>query len=174
MPKTGILVADGARARFLTLQAADELIPERGPQLIEQLDLANPEGDLPDRELFSDRGGRMHGSVSSGSDDHREQHKLEIERRFARRLIDEARRFAREQELTQLVLAAAPTLLGLLRPELERQPLVGVRVVELAENVVRKSAKELGNLLTTRGLMSRSITNGGGLYRPRGQPPALR
>jgi protein required for attachment to host cells len=177
MPKTGIVVADGARARFLTLQPADELTPERGPRLIEHLDLSNPEGDLPERELFSDRGGRMHGSPSSsahGSDDHRAQHRVEYERRFARRLLDEARRFGREQGLNQLVLAAEPTLLGLLRPELEKQPLPGISVVELAENLVRHSLVDVSNILTRQGLMPKSRSPAGGTYRPRGQPPALR
>ncbi|MEY2929644.1 MAG: hypothetical protein RL033_393, partial [Pseudomonadota bacterium] len=126
---------------------------------------------------FSDRGGRNHGSASGsghGTDDHRNQHKLEIERRFARRVLEEARRFTREQGVTQLVLAAEPTLLGLLRPELERHPLAGIGVVELAENVVRQSPTELSHVLTRHGLMPRSPAPAGGLYRPRGQPPPLR
>lgn len=177
MPKTGIVVADGARARFLTLQPEDDLAPERGPRLIEQLDLSNPEGELPGRELFSDRGGRMHGSPSGsahGSDDHRAQHRVEFERRFVRRMLDEAQRFAREQGLSQLVIAAEPSLLGVLRPELERSPLPGVNVVELAENLVRHSLTDVTEILVRQGLMPKSRAPAGGSYRPRGQPPALR
>ena len=62
MPSIGIIVADGARARFITFQPPDELTPGRGTNLIEHSDLINPEGDLPARELFSDRAGRTHGS----------------------------------------------------------------------------------------------------------------
>lgn len=177
MPKTGIVVADGARARFLTLQPEDDLAPERGPRLIEHLDLTNPEGELPARELFSDRGGRMHGSPSGsahGSDDHRAQHRAEYERRFVRRLLDEAQRFAREHGLEQLVLAAAPSLLGVLRPELERSTPPGVGVVELPENLVRHSLADVREILTRQGLMPKSRAPAGGLYRPRGQPPAMR
>ena len=177
MPRTGIIVADGARARFLTLQPTDELSPERGPRLIEHLDLVNPEGDQQERELFSDRGGRMHGSpggAAHGSDDHRAQHRSEYERRFVRRLLDEAQRFAREQGLNQLVLAAEPSLLGVLRPELERSALSGVGVVELPENLVRHSIAAMTDILAKQGLMPRSTAPTGGLYRPRGQPPALR
>lgn len=177
MPKTGIVVADGARARFFTLQPTDELAPERGPRLIEHLDMTNPEGELPERELFSDRGGRMHGSPSGsahGSDDHRAQHRVEFERRFVRRLLDEAQRFARDQGLNQLVLSAEPSLLGVLRPELERMGMPGVGVLELPENLVRHSVAALADVLTLRGVMPKSRAPSGGLYRPRGQPPALR
>lgn len=175
MPNTGIIVADGARARFLTLQPADELAPERGPRLIEHLDLTNPEGDLPERELFSDRGGRKHGARSAhGSDDHRAEHRAEYERRFVRRLLDEAERLVREHGLNQLVLAAEPSMLGLLRPELERQPLPGVGIIELSDNLVRHSLADLTEILTRHGIMPKSRAPSGGLYRPRGQPPALR
>lgn len=177
MPKTGIVVADGARARFLTIQPTDELAPERGPRLLEHLDLTNPEGDLPERELFSDRGGRMHGSPSGsahGTDDHRAQHRVEMERRFVRRLLDEAQRFARDQGLNQLVLSAEASLLGVLRPELERMAMPGVSVVELPENLVRHSLAALTDVLTLRGVMPKSRAATGGLYRPRGQPPAMR
>ncbi len=175
MPKTGIVVADSARARLFTLQPADELTPERSPGLIEHLDLTNPEGELPERELFSDRGGRKHGARSShGADDHRAEHRAEYDRRFVRRLLEEAQRFAREQTLNQLVLVAEPSLLGLLRPEIERQPLPGVSVLEVPENLVRHSLADMIDLLTRHGIMPKSRAPAGGLYRPRGQPPAMR
>jgi protein required for attachment to host cells len=99
---------------------------------------------------------------------------VELERRFVRRVLDEAQRFARDQGLNQLVLAAEPSLLGVLRPELERQGMPGVGVVELPENLVRHSLAALTDVLTLRGVMPKSRAQTGGLYRPRGQPPAMR
>jgi protein required for attachment to host cells len=177
MPSIGIIVADGARARFITFQPRDELTPERGTNLIEHFDLINPEGDLPARELFSDRPGRTHGSPNGsahGPDDHREQHQLELTRRFARRILDQARRFLAEQSPKRLMLAAEPQLLGVIRAELENNALRGAEITTIAEDLSRRSLGDIGEILAQHGLLPPASPPRAGVYRPRGQPPSPR
>lgn len=177
MLELGLLVADGARARFITLQPPDELTPDRGAQLVEHDDLVNPEGALPDRELFSDRAGRTHGSRSGsahGSDDHRAGHRLELERRFARRVLEAAQRFVAERSLVRLVIAAEPHLLGVLRAELERHPLSGADTLDIAEDLSRRSLKDIAAALAHRGLIPAPQPPRAGVYHPRGQTPSPR
>lgn len=177
MSKIGIIVADGARARFITFQPADELTPERGTNLIEQSDLINPEGELPARDLFSDRQGRTHGSPTGsahGPDDHREAHQLEITRRFVRRVLDQARLFIAEHSPARLVLAAEPRLLGVLRSELEHHALLGAEVTTIAEDLSRRSLGDIAGILALHGLLPPTSPPRAGVYRPRGQPPAPR
>lgn len=177
MSKIGIIVADGARARFITFQPANELTPERGTNLIEQSDLINPEGDLPERELFSDRPGRTHGSPTGsahGPDDHREGHQLELTRRFVRRILDQARVFIGEHSPERLVLAAEPRLLGILRSELEHHALFRAEITSIAEDLSRRSLGDIAGILAHHGLLPPTSPPRAGVYRPRGQPPSPR
>ena len=48
-----VVVADGTRARFFTLEAAQFPEMESGPNLIEKKDLINPETETAGRELSS-------------------------------------------------------------------------------------------------------------------------
>jgi protein required for attachment to host cells len=177
MPSIGIIVADGARARFITFQPPDELTPERGTALIEHSDLINPDGDLPARELFSDRPGRTHGSPQGsahGSDDHRERHQLELARRFARRIVDEARAFSSQHSLQRLVLAAEPRLLGVLRAELDQHSVGEVSIETLVDDLSRRSLGDIRDILVQRGLLPPVQPPRAGVYHPRGQPPSPR
>jgi protein required for attachment to host cells len=177
MFESGLLVADAARARFITLQPPDELTPDQGSRLVEHSDLVNPEAELPDRELFSERSGRTHGSPSGsahGSDDHRARHREELERRFARRVLEAAQRFVAERSLGRLVIAAEPHLLGVLRAELERHPLSGASVVDIAEDLSRRALDDIAAVLAHRGLLSAAQAPRAGVYHPRGQAPSPR
>jgi protein required for attachment to host cells len=175
MPSTGIIVADGARARFITFHPPDELTPERGTDLIEHSDLINPEGELPARELFSDRQGRTHGSPNGsahGPDDHREEHQLELTRRFVRRILEEASRFITEHSPGRVVLAAEPRLLGIVRSELEHHALHRAQITTLAEDLSRRSLGDIAGILAQHGLLPPVRPPRAGVYRPRGQPPS--
>jgi protein required for attachment to host cells len=177
MPSLGIIVADGARARFITFQPPDELSPERGTALIEHSDLINPEGELPPRELFSDRPGRTHGSPTGsahGPDDHREQHQRELTRRFVRRVLEEARSFVAGHSLRRVVLAAEPRLLGILRAELEPHPIGTANIDAVGEDLTRRSLGDIRDILVHRGLLPPPVPPRAGVYRPRGQPPSPR
>jgi hypothetical protein len=87
MARTCIIVTDHARARFITLETPVDASVEGGPRLVEHRDLVNPDADMPERALFSDRNGSAHASPTGAAhalDDHREAHQRETERRYAK------------------------------------------------------------------------------------------
>jgi hypothetical protein len=87
-----VVVASGAQARFFILEPAE--FPELGigPNLVERGELINPEKEIARRDLYTDsktgRGRAPHGGPSHGYDDHRSQHEDELERRFARKVLE--------------------------------------------------------------------------------------
>jgi protein required for attachment to host cells len=145
MSKIGIVVADGRRARFITLAFRQEPpAPGSAPELVEHQDLSNPERTPPTLASSSDREG-------SDVDAQRRQH--EFLRRFARRLLEQVRLFIADPAIEQLILVAEPHLLGVARLELEHEPLRRVRVSQLAAELSRHSSLEIAQMLTLRGLL---------------------
>ena len=139
MSAVQILVADAGRARFLSLEAPPETESRR--RLVERDDLLNPEGRLTDSEVYSDsRPGLRHADVGGpghGLDDHRSGHFAEVDRRFARRIAEEAVRRCRDEEARRLVVVAGPHMLGLLRDSLAPIEHLPVRVVEIPKDLSR-------------------------------------
>ena len=174
MKRTGILVAGSTRARFISVEVPDDAELDGGPRLVEHADLANPDGDVPARGLFSDRSGRAHGAAAHGLDDHRDQHQAEIERRFARRMVDAAGQFVTAQGVQRLVVAAECQLLGKLRAEIDTKRWRDVELVELAEDLSRQSLRQMHGALAQQGLVKPPQTPSSGFYRPRGQAPSWR
>jgi protein required for attachment to host cells len=145
MSKIGIVVADGQRARFLTLVFRQTPAQRSAPELIETLVLSNPEGSAPAPESLS---------VGEGAADleaHRRQH--EFLRRFARPLLAQVRLFIVDQGIEQLIFVAEPHLLGVARLELENEPLRDVRVTQLAADLSRHPSIAIPEILTLRGLL---------------------
>jgi protein required for attachment to host cells len=177
MKRTGILVAGGTRARFISVEVPADAELDGGPHLLEHDDLVNPDGDIPARVLFSDRSGSgraQGGAASHGLDDHRTRHQAEIERRFARRVIDTAEEFRGARGVQRLVIVAECQLLGTLRAELDPKRWRDVEVVELAEDLSRQSLRQIHAALAQQGLVKAARTPATGVYRPRGQEPSWR
>jgi protein required for attachment to host cells len=157
--KCCVLVADGTRARFLTLEPAQSSKPKSGPPLVEKKNLINPNLDIPGRDLWSDpktgRGRAAGGGPAHGYDDHRDQHKDEFERRFARQIAEETASFVHNRRDEQLVVAAQKRMLGFLRPELKRCLKEQVRVRELAKDFSKLNPTELYKHLAELNLVPR-------------------
>lgn len=174
MKRTGILVAGGTRARFISVEVPDDADLDGGPRLAEHADLLNPDGDVPARGLFSDRSGRAHGSASHGLDDHRDQHQAEIDRRFVRGVVDAADQFVIAQGVKRLVVAAECQLLGKLRAELDPKRWRDVELVELAEDLSHQSLRQMHDALARQGIVKAQHAPAAGVYRPRGQASSWR
>jgi protein required for attachment to host cells len=153
---------------------------EGNPRLMEHDNVVNPLGVLPQREVFTDRASRKpSGAARVGAgggpvtDDHRERHEAEDSRRFAKLVAEAAQRFVSEQRLTQLVLAAGPSSLGILR-----EPLTGLsasaELVELPLDLSAQSLPQIRDVLVKRGLLPAPELPRGGVFRPRGQEPSTR
>lgn len=157
--KTCVLVADRARARFFVLGAPSEHRPGDAARLLELETLVDPEGELTGNQLFSDSHSGTNHAGSGASyeyDDHREGHRREIERRFAKRVALAAADFARNEHAQRLVLAAEPQMLGMLRPLLPTASMRGVTLVELARDLSWHSPERIQSALSQHG----ALTNG--------------
>lgn len=175
MVRTCIVVADSARARFITLEIPEDPQTDGGARLVEHDDLVNPDAEVPERGLFSDRAGRAHASPRGAAhalDDHREGHQREIERRYVRRLVEHADRFVKAQQATRLVLVAEPRLLGTLREQLPSERFRAVDIVEVGENVSRRPLDQIQSVLALRGVVPAARAPQDAVFRPRGQAPA--
>ncbi len=175
--RTGIMVAGGARARFISVEVGEDEQVDGGPRLVEHAEMVNPDGEMPARGLFSDRSGRAHASgvaAAHGLDDHRNQHQEEIDRRFARSVTEAAERFVSEQRVVRFVMCAEPRLLGRLRAELDLKRWRQVELVELGEDLTRHPLRQIQEVLARRELVKPSHPPAAGVYRPRGQAPSWR
>jgi protein required for attachment to host cells len=152
-----VVVADGSRARFFSLDPVDFPEVEGGPRLTEQADIINPERDLPQRELFSSaktiRSRPALGGSTHGVDDHRAQHEDEFERRFARQVAAEAVRIAQANKSRYVVLAAQPRMLGFLRQEIDVVLKNGMVVRELGKDLSKLSATQVHDHLAKDQLL---------------------
>ena len=157
----------------------DDPALEGNPRLIEHDNVVNPLGTLPAREAFSDRPNRKPsggGPAGAGpvTDDHRERHEAEDERRFAKLTADAAQHFARAQGLTRMVLAAGPRTLGALREAFAASTGNDIERVELPLDLSAKALPQIRDALVQRGLLPAPELPRAGVYRPRGQEPSTR
>lgn len=161
-----IVVADGGRARFFGVQPPSRL--EGGPRLIE---LEGMEGHRGDEELFPAKAGRNRargGGPAHSYDDHHRSHLAEVERRFAHAIASRIASLIRDGEMGELILVAAPKMLGFLRWELPRAGLGPVALAEVAEDLTWHDIPHIHAALVRHGLMSPDERPNNG-YHPRGQ-----
>lgn len=152
-----VVVSGGARARFFTLEPVDFPELESGPKLIDKGELLNPEKETAGRDLYTDlRTGRSRaprGGPSHGYDDHRKQHEDEFDRRFARRVLQKARRLAKENRARRIVMAAPARMLGLLRQDLAGIPKEGIEVHKVAKDMSKFSPRQIHDHLARKQLL---------------------
>jgi len=152
-----ILVADGSRARFFTLEGRAARTDEAGPGLVEHEDRVNPEHELQGRDKYSTTRTGVNLNPGKGPthgyDDHRDQEVREHERRFAREVARHAVDFARQQKADYLLVVAERRMLGLLREGLDLPPHSGIELRELASDLTRLSSGDLHAHLARDGLV---------------------
>lgn len=152
-----VIVMDGARARFLSLQQAEFPEFEPNSKLIEHEALINPEKETPAGELWSSReSGREHSATIGSAhtySDHRERHEDEFERRFTQLVAKQTAHFIQTQQAPNLVIVAERQMLGFVRDSLI--PLVsdGLHIQELAKNLTKLGPSELHEYLTHEELL---------------------
>lgn len=159
-----VLVADGARARLFTIDAADD---SGRKEITEHRDFANPAAELTGKQLFANLKSGRHrapaGGPAYGYDDHRDQHRDEIVRRFARYIADETAEFIERSESSKLIVLAPPRMLGILRAYLGAD----VQTVEIADGLGWRSSKQVREALERHGILKPKPR--AGMYRSRGQ-----
>jgi len=179
-PKTCVLIADGARARFFDLRRPEDEDYDAGPRLRERESLVHPEGKLTGTELFANTKSGRHRSPQSGAshgagpahglDDHRSRHEAENERRFAKRVAETAATIVGGSSIRRLVVVAAPSMLGSLRGPLGTQLPKDLKVEEIPRDVSWHALPNVEELLEQRGILGPRVVPET-VFRPAGQPP---
>jgi protein required for attachment to host cells len=152
-----VIVADGARARFFTVEPVTQPFAEAGPRLIEQDDLANTEHEQGGRDKYSStRTGvnlNPRGGPSHGYDDHRARREQAHVHRFAEDIAARAISLAQKHHVRHLVVTAERRMLGSLREALEIPVKLGIEVRELAKDLTKLTSTQLHEHLTAAGVV---------------------
>lgn len=151
-----VVVAEGARARFFTLERPDLPELEGGPDLVEHPSLANPRHRAHDDKVYADaRSGRNRtpGGQGHAYDEHRDGHDAELEHRFARDIARQLGEVTRSNGTRRVILCAEKRMLGFLRDDLPALP--GVDIREVAKDLAKLGARELQQHLARDGLLPR-------------------
>lgn len=146
-----VVVADAARARVLVLDQTEL------PRLIEVAEITNPLARARDRELVSQArpAARELPILPRGdTSDHRDVRRREAERHFAARIAEEAAAVWRGYPRCEVIVAAGPAMLGLLRPALARAVRAGgCTVRELARELTKLTPSALHDQLADQALL---------------------
>lgn len=140
-----VVVANGTKARFFTLEDVEFPEIQSGPNLIKKKDLTNQELELHKEGLWTESksgGNRAHGGQSHGYDDHRAQHGDEAEKRFAHTIADECKRFSLSNNTRKVVLVSQQRMLSHLRSALNNG-MQGVHTRELAKDLSKMTAQDI-------------------------------
>jgi protein required for attachment to host cells len=160
MSRTCILVADRSRARFFVLEPrASTSRPGDLSKLREIEALTDADGALKGVDMFSSTRSGTNRSPAGGQfeyDDHRERHRDEAERRFAKRIVEAAKALVHSRATETLVLAAEPRMLGLLRAEVEGAPLGPVELREVPADISKGTPEQIQAALSRRGALPAS------------------
>jgi len=151
-----VAVINGTKARLLTLEPVELPEYESGPHLMEQEGLLSAAKETPGQELWSSaKTGRNRGVAGHAHsyDDHRENHMLEFERRFAQTIANKIVELADTSQVQQLLLIAEPQILGLMRESLMPILPKHLKISELAKDLCHLQAKELHEYLAKKELL---------------------
>jgi protein required for attachment to host cells len=153
-----VIVTDGARARFFTLEYRETPTGEERAYLLEREDLLNPERGLSGRELWSEAesqaGHYREGKGPAHSyDDRRRDHEVEWERHFARSIAERTLQQIRISPVRSLLLASEPRFLGVLREVFVTALPENLPVVEWDKDLCHLKPLELQAYLTERELL---------------------
>ncbi|MCS4503072.1 hypothetical protein KBTX_03235 [wastewater metagenome] len=165
MTKTCVVVAEGARARFFTLEHAEVPELDGGPDLVERNTLINPRHRAHDEHVYSDgRSGRNRGPSGQAVtyDEHRDGFDAELEGRFAREIVTELRTLLENTGAERVILCAEKRMLGFVRQALNGSTPEGARIVEVPKDLTRLSARQLHARLTEDGLLPARRSGGNG------------
>jgi len=154
-----VVVADGAKARFFSLEVKELVEGELGPYLLEDETLVNPVQMQQGQQLWSgpesQAGHFQEGKSQAHSyDDRRRDHEVEFERRFAQSIAEQILSRVQTHQLQSLLLIAEPRILGLLREVLIPALPKALKLSELDKNLCHQKPQELYEYLASRDLLA--------------------
>lgn len=151
MAKFAVAVINGTQARFLTLDSVEILEYESSPKLIEQESLA--EKELQGQELWANtKTGRNRGTNGQAHsyDDHRQNHKIEFEKKFANKISKALLNLIKSFEVNHLILVAEPQILGLMREAMTDHLFDKITMTEVAKDICDFNVNEIHDYLTKK------------------------
>lgn len=156
MSEYSVVVAEGARSRFFTLEPAEVPELESGPNLIEHDSLTNPIHKARQKSIYADpRGGtnRTASGQAHGYDEHRQRFDDEMETRFARDIVKHLDGLIRSNGTRRLILCAEKRMLGFLRQALNGRIPRNVHVIEVRKDLAKLNVRELHDRLARNGYL---------------------
>lgn len=154
MNRTCIVVVDFKRARFFGVEPDG---PRAKVRLVERQMLDNPdfedarrggESSVKTERITNRQAGDVHPI-----DARRDQHRLEIERRFGREVSREMGQVVKGWSEGTVVLVAEPKLLGLMREPARKSLHPGIALKELAKDYAQLTASELHDHLALNSII---------------------
>lgn len=156
MSEYSVVVAEGARSRFFTLEPVEVPEFESGPNLIEHDSLANPSHKARQQSIYADiRGGKNHtaSGQAHGYDEHRQRFGDEMEARFARDIVKHLDGLMRTNGTRRLILCAEKRMLGFLRQALNGRIPRDVDVIEVPKDLAKLNVRDLHSRLARSGYL---------------------
>ncbi len=156
-----VVTVDASRARFFALEVMEASSNGRLTRLVEIEDLASPGRRQREGEIFSSSrpgvnsspGGFNGRGVQHGTDDRREDHIDEIDRRFAVDIIEWLGKHVSELGAQRAVIVANPTMLGHLRNAMAKNSKLQVEVSELRKDLSWQSPVDVHDRLAEEDLL---------------------
>lgn len=152
-----VVVTGGAQARFFTLEPVEFPELDSSPRLVHWRDLFNPEKESAGKDLYTDaktgRGRAARGGPAHGYDDHRSHHKDELDRRFSRKVLEEACSLVKTNNVRCLIFVAPAPMLGIFRQELQVFDKRGVVVKKVAKDMTKFSPRRIHDSLAMKNML---------------------
>ena len=151
-----VAVINGTKARFFSLKPVELKGYEAGPNLVEHESLLSIEKEMQGQDLWANtKTGRNRGTSGQAHsyNDHRNNHMVEFEKRFAHSIAGRIADLSKIYEAQQLILVAEPQILGLMREVMSSGLPRQMTLQELAKDLCRLSPKELHDYLAERSLL---------------------
>ena len=156
MVKFAVAVIDGTQARFFTLDSAAISEYESGPNLSEHEGLSDSTKELHGQELWANtKTGRNRGTSGQAHsyDDHRQNHQIEFEKRFANKISSAMLNIIKTHQAKQLILVAEPQILGMMREAMTDKLFKTLNVTEVAKDICRFSINQIHDYLAKKELL---------------------
>ena len=156
MVKFAVAVLNGTQARFFILDSAAISEYESSPNLIEQEGLSDATKELHGQELWANtKTGRNRGTSGQAHsyDDHRQNHEIEFEKRFANKISSAMLNLIKTNQARQLILVAEPQILGMMREAMTDKSFNSLKIKEVAKDICHFNVNQIHDYLAKKELL---------------------
>ena len=156
MTKFAVAVINGSQARFFILDSTASSEYESGPNLIEHEGLTNSTRELHGQELWANtKTGRNRGSngQAHGYDDHRQNHEIEFEKRFAQKITKNMGNLIQAHQARHLIIVAEPKILGMMREAMTDSLYKNFNIDEVAKDICTLKLNQIHDYLAKKNLL---------------------